>query len=155
MMCCQGITIFRCFKIIIVVVVVVVVILTTYNHHRHTTVSPSTSRRSSTPAPASRGITAVQLRATPPRPAAGSLNPGTCRLVSYRGRELWRWPLHDHPLSVYRQATAPKLDGDAPRPHRHRILLLTSYFLLLTYLHAYGCSGSAEGSAGAKVQGVA
>ena len=47
------------------------------------------------------------------RPAAGSLKPGTCRLVSYRGRELEMRTPHDHHLSVYRQATAPKLGGDA------------------------------------------
>ena len=80
------------------------------------------------------GLVRRTLPTLPPRPAAGSLNPGTCRLVSYRGRELWRWPLHDHPLSIYRQATAPKLDGDATRPTgtTSYFLLLTSYFLLLT-----------------------
>ena len=52
-------------------------ILTTYNLHPHTTVPPSRVRRPTSPSPASRGITAVQLRAFHANTmVAGSLKAG-------------------------------------------------------------------------------
>ena len=111
-------------------------LLTAYNHHRHTTVSSSASRRSSTPAPTSRGPTAVRLRAFHAVTlATGSLNAGP-RLVS-----ILPWPGAPEAAPA-RPSSECLVVGYGPAAgwrcfpsHRHRILLLTSYSLPFTYIY--------------------
>ena len=101
-------------------------LLTPYNHHRHTTVSSSASHRALHPI---RMSTHAPVSGTDFDDRAAPARPSSeCLVVGYGSAAGWRcFPSHPH-----------------------SILLLP-----LTYLPAYGCSGSAEGSAGAKVQGVA
>ena len=111
--------------------------LTTYNRHRHATVTPSRVTRPSSPSPASRGTTAVQLRAQPPTgrgvaetrhmpvsilPRSGAREEGParpsskCLSASYGPEAWWRCtPSHPHStpcLSGWAHGTRPRFEDD-------------------------------------------